>query len=545
MSSERKDLRYFLSFLRRRKWEIVFPTAALLGLTALIISMIAPAFRSTATILIEEQEIPSELVRSTISSYADQRIQVISRQVVTRANLQQIIRKYNLYPRQPEGALPEAVIQKVRKNINLEMLSAEVTDKRSGSKTTAAIAFVLSYEGETAKQAQEVTGELVSLYLGENLKARQQQAADAARLLGEEARRLEAQITEIEKNLALFKERNAGQLPELAQVNLQLRERSEAEILETERQITGLLQRQADLETQLSLLKPHAPGVSASGERLLEPEERLRLAQAQYASLSGIYSPDHPDVQRLKREIEGLQRQVVSDRTPLDQAREIERVARELAALRQRYAEEHPDVIKLKAQLEALQNSQASSPPSVTASLESRGKRADNPAYITVRTQLASLRTELSGARARQSELRVKLLEYERRLRETPQAERQYQDITRERENATRRYQEVRAKLMEAQVAQTLERDSKAERFSVLEPPNLPERPVRPNRLALAMLGSFLAVGAGLAFAGIREALDNTIHNVDQLAAALRAPVLAAIPRVRIPKRTARKLQSL
>jgi len=197
--------------------------------------------------------------------------------------------------------------------------------------------------------------------------------------------------------------------------------------------------------------------------------------------------------------------------------------------LRERYSEEHPDLVRIKSKLAEL-TPIANDKLSGSAIDMRQPPQADNPVYITLRGQIASTQAEIASIRGRQNQLRLRLAEYDRRLRETPQAEREYMDITRERENATRRYQEVKAKLMEAQVAQSLEKDRKAEQFTVIEPPNLPEKPVRPNRTALALLGAALSLGVGMAIGGVREAMDKTIHSASQLAAASRTPVLASIP---------------
>lgn len=540
--SAQPDFLSFLSFLSRRRWQILLPTLLLLALSAAIIKVLPPTYRSSATILIEEHEIPAELVGSTFSSYADQRIQVISRQVMTRANLRQIIEKFDLNPIQRKNGTSDSVIERVRGNINLEMLSAEYTDRRSGNKTSATIAFVLSYNGESAEQAQAVTGELVSLYLKENLKSRQQQTADTERFLGQEAARLEAQIAEIEQNLAHFKERNAGQLPEQTQVNLQMRERAELDLVEGDRQITALMQRRTELETQLAQSKPYVPAVSPTGERVLDSAERLRLTRLQYESLLGIYSPDHPDVLRLKQQIEGLQKQLSSNRIASPQALDLQRLRGELAALRERYSEEHPDVVAIKSNIAELA-SIVDAMGSVSESDMRPLPQADNPVYVTLRGQIAAAQVEITGIRARQSQMRLRLAEYDRRLREAPQAEREYMDITRERENATRRYQEVKAKLMGAQVAKSLETDSKTEQFTIIEPPNLPEKPIRPNRMALSLLAGLLSLGVGVAIAGIRETVDRTVQSANQLTATLGLPVLATIPDFGASRARRRKFQ--
>jgi hypothetical protein len=144
-----------------------------LFLISVAVAVLLPSVTQVlATILIEQQEMPADLVRSTISSYADQRIQVISQQVMTRANLMRVIEKYNLYPRYRASKTTEDLLERLSKDIKLDILRADVVDQRSGAKTNTTIAFSLSYEGEAPAVAQRVANELVSLFLGENIKNR-------------------------------------------------------------------------------------------------------------------------------------------------------------------------------------------------------------------------------------------------------------------------------------------------------------------------------------------------------------------------------------
>src|SRR6266571_1103827 len=99
MEEQTKDFNDYVLMFRRRRKPMLFAAGCLLLVAAAVALLWPPTYRSTATILIEEQEIPQDLVRSTISSYADQRIQVISQQVMTRANLMLIVEKYGLYSR--------------------------------------------------------------------------------------------------------------------------------------------------------------------------------------------------------------------------------------------------------------------------------------------------------------------------------------------------------------------------------------------------------------------------------------------------------------
>ena len=515
----------FLSFLTRRKWEIVLVSGTLLTLAAIVIAQLPRSYRSNATVLIEEPAVAPGAAAAEIG--ADERLQVISRQVVARGSIQQLIDKFNLDPDGRRPA-PEGFIQGIRRNITFEMLDAEVTNKRSGSKTTTTIAFTVGYEGRSPEQARQVTSELVSMFIQENARTQMQQVSDAGRVLSEEAGRLEAQMNEISENLTRFKERNAGQTPEMAQTNLQLRERTEAELMENARRITSLAQRKVELETQLNMVKPE-PVITPTGDRILSADERLRVARTQLAALSAVYSAEHPDVDRLRREIAALER-IATATSASAESPELPKLRAELSTLRQRYSEVHPDVTKVRERIRALESMRA------TAGSPTTDGRAENPAYIAISGQLSAAQSELVSANARQGELRAKLAEYDRRLKDAPKAEREYGDITRERENLSRRYQDVRAKLMEVEAARKLKRESKTESFSILEPPSLPERAAKPNVIALSLLAILLSVAAGLGVAGVREAMDTTIADADQLAGQIGVPVLARIPEMRVAR---------
>jgi len=97
-------------------------------------------------------------------------------------------------------------------------------------------------------------------------------------------------------------------------------------------------------------------------------------------------------------------------------------------------------------------------------------------------------------------------------------------------QNNTVRYQEIRAKQLQAQIAQELEKDSKGERFEIIEPPILPQEPVSPNRPAILFLSFVLALGCGIGYAAVAESLDDAVHGGKSLAFTLGAAPLAVIP---------------
>jgi len=414
----------------------------------------------------------------------------------------------------------------MRKNIGLNMIEASVVDPRSGRPMTATIAFKLSFSGEHPAQVQKVTNELMSLYLKENLKERSEQANATYLFLKGESERLEKEVSALQEKLAAFKEQHANSLPELQQLNQSMLERTETEISNIENQIRVQEQSRVYLKSQLSLLKPF------ESDTTLDPRTRLQTLRAQYLSLLARYSTDHPDVIRTRREIEGLEKETGKVDSTAEQLKQIELLRGELGTLREKYSPEHPDVIKLTRQIEALEQSVANSPEETTRPPAPATENADNPAYIQIQTQIKAVNSEISSLRNKQARLKEKQTDYEQRLVETPQVEREYFFLRRDLRDTLNEHENIRTKLISAEIAQELEKDSKGERFVIIEPPILPQEPVSPNRPAILFLSLALALGAGIGYAALRESLDDRVRSSKALSFAVGATPLAVIPYV-------------
>lgn len=526
-----KNLQDYIDAFRRRRAQIAATFVLIFGLGLITALAWPPTYRSQATILIEEQQIPSELVQSTVTSYASQRIETIKQRVITRSNLNDIIQKYNLYEKERNRDTMEEVLELMRKDIEQEMISAEVVDPRTGRPTAATIAFYLAYQSEDPEKAQKVASELTTLYLQENIKTRASKAQETLSFLSDEANRLNQQIKDLEKQLAAFKESNAESLPELQTLVREQIDRVERDLADTASQIRAIDDRRFYLQGQLGQLDPYGQDVN------LSPGARLKALRTQYASTIARYSEDHPDVTRLKREIESLEReigQVDSKEALLEQ---IAALKTERASLRDKYSEEHPDVVRLNRELEGLEKALATAPTNA----QNAQRSPDNPAYVTLQAQLNAADSEIRSLQTKRQELEAKRSEYEQRLIAMPQVESQFRNIARDLENATVKYQEIRAKQMQAQIAQQLESESKGERFTLIEPPALPEEPIKPNRMAIIFLSIILALGAGLGYAAIAEGLDASVRGAKGIFATLQVAPLAIIPYLANDQETARQ----
>jgi len=522
---EEKGLQDYLGILRRNKNKML-----LIGVVAFILTVIVavkwPAtYKSTATILIEQQEIPQDLVRSTVTSFADQRIQVISQRVMSSMNLKKIVDKFKLYQKEQKTDPISVVLEEMRDNINLAMVSADVVDPITGRPMQATIAFTLSFESKSAKKAQQVANELVNLYLNENLKRRTEIATEATSFLGIEAKKLGQLMSSLENKLAIFKEANEASLPELQSLNMSLMDRTEQQLMETSRQISSADDRVVYLEAELSQMEPNMTVFSETGQRIYGSRDRLKTLEAQVVTLKAKYAANHPDVIKMQKEIAALEEEV-GGVDKLELVKQLKDKQAELTQLSDRYSIDHPDVKELKQQVASL-NEALNRPVKAKKQID---VKPDNPAYIQLLAQLNVAKVERATMKALKNKLATKLERYEQGLLKAPQVERQYLEMTREYDNTLLKFREVKAKQMEADMAQAMEKDRKAERFSLIEPPIYPEEPFKPNRKAIVFLGFILSLGLAVAFAIVKEALSSAVYGSRVIMAITGEQPLVIIP---------------
>jgi polysaccharide biosynthesis transport protein len=521
----------------RNYWRHKGISSLVAGLLTLVTVGIAllwpPTYQSGGTILIEQQEIPQELVRSAVTSFADQRVQVISQRVMTTQNLLSLIERYDLYPSIRQSKPREVLLQRMRDDIALKMISADVIDPRSGRPMQATIAFNVSYKSRSPELALKVASDLTSLYLNENLTSRTRLAEQTSTFFTEEASRQQARITELDQKLSDFKQKNQDRLPELQQLNEQEAQRTELDFRDAQNRVAAIDSQKVLLQSQLAQINPTMQVYSDTGLRVMNTEDRLKALKSQLASLKARYSPDYPDLINTQREVDGLEKQVQSDDGTSDLARQLADAQAQLAKVQEKYTPEHPDVIRLTHQVEGLQKAVAAAPPAGTSVKDKERAHADNPAYIQVKGQFDALTVERESAIKKRDELHAKLDDFERRLAQEPAVERQYRELARDLESAQLKYQEMLSKQTEAQVTQNLEAEHKGERFTMIEPPLPPEKPISPNRSLILMLGLIVSLGGGVGAAFTRDSLDQSVRSAYDVRSLLSVPPLAVIPVIR------------
>lgn len=523
---------YFAGLNRQRK-PIIFAAGVILLLALLAALFLPPTYSSTATILIEEQEIPEDMVRSTITSFATEQIEIIRQRALTQQNIMGIVEKYSIYDKGELARITRAEIaNEFIEAVNLELLNTEVIDPRSGRPTEATIAFKLEFKADSPQKALNVTNELVNLFLNENLRIRSAKASSTSDFLRKEADDLSREVETLEKEISRFKAEHQSALPENFQINLQNVTRYQSQLLAAQSQLQQIEERIPQIEAQLATTSSYAPTVLASGESVLGDVDRLKALQSDYRRKAARYSSNHPDLIALNREIDLLASQVGHSGDKNDLLKLVASRKNELLSLKSKYADDHPEVLAqehLIDQLERQVSKLGDSEPDVAP---------DNPAYIMMDNQLKALQMEKAALQGQVTQLGAQIEALNQAALQAPTVEREYNNLIRNRDVATAKYLDLRVKLKEAELASELEEGRMAQRFTLIDPPTLPEKPVSPNRIAIMFLGAVLAAGAGLGMALLLEAMDQSIRSTRKVSELMGLAPLVTIPYIETPAET-------
>ena len=473
MSSEPNPMLQYLDAALRRKWLLILPTLIALPLAVYLAFVLTPLYESETTILVEPQQIPENYVQSTVTGSVQDRLNIIGQQILSRTRLETVIQQFDLYPDMRRRMHMEDVIQAMRKNIRVEVIEGR-GGRRGGE--GAAAAFKLAFMHEDPSVAQQVTMNLASMYIVENLKIRENLARETRSFLDNQLQDMERQLKTLEEAMRVFKQEHMGELPQQLEANLRTMEQLQVQRTSLQTSLRDAEARQISLEQQLADTPRYLLGDDTSREDLLR---QLQRSRQQLASLLTRYTDQYPDVVRLRNEIRDLEERMLGeewDRDELDEALPL------------------------------------------------------NPLYVRIQNQLSENRTEVRGLRSSIAEINNRMQTLERRVENVPKREQELMSLTRDYETIKQSYDRLMERKISASIAESLESRQKSEQFRILDPANYPQRPVKPDRRKILAMGLVAGLGFGGGLVAFREFLDRSYRRVEDVRNALALPLLGVIP---------------
>ncbi len=529
--SETIDFKQIKGIFRRRYQIFLISFFVILVAGGIIAIVWPPSYVSTSVILIENQKIPQEYVQSTITSFVEERLAGITQEVMSRSRLMEIINEFGLYQDMREKYTSEEIIEEMRENIHFEPRTEPVIDRRTGRATEATIYFTLSFEGKDPVKVQKVANVLASLYLQLNLKSREERASSTTEFLKEELERLQGEMDSYEEKISSFKAQHIGELPEYSASNLQALNQLDTQLERLGAQMNSLEERKILLEGQLAVTDPLMPIQTSDGKSMMNPGDRLKYLRMELISMGSRLSKDHPDYIRLKEEIEELEKHSGSAGSYTEAVKRLEALKTELAEAKGQMGDKHPEVVRLKTEIEEL-SKQIDEGVLSKASEKDGSMMPDNPSYINLMTQINSTDNEISNLEKQKKILEAQVNDYKKMIANAPVIEKEYNKLMLENAMAKQKYTELSSKYNSAEVAQGMERSDSAEKFRIIDPAQLPEKPDSPNRIAILLISLVLALGAGTGVAAVIENLDDSVKSQEALQRLTGVPVLSVINRI-------------
>jgi uncharacterized protein involved in exopolysaccharide biosynthesis len=521
------SLQDYWSVLRRRRFAMSWVFLAVLTLVIAVLVFIPERYRSSAVIFIESPEVKGSLIPTTVQvSSTDLRIDRIRDKVLKTENLVPLIEEFSLY----RDVDPEDRPSAMREDIDTPRILDSENGPRQQLTVGETIGFEVAYRHVSPAIAQKVASRLADMFVQENIASRTETVTETSRFLQTQAEVLKAELARTEQALAEFKRLHAGTLPADKQLNEQLLDRTERDLEAVEREMRTLQDRKNLYTTQLARTPKSVTLYGEKGDPILGSDERLELLRREYVTMAARYSPEHPDLVKLRKEIELLSADGTVTAGTEDLQLEIDEKRAELESLRQRYAEDHPDIKRLERTLDGLLE-QLKNAPKTPGKLGS-GRAPNNPDYLELQTQIGNVDTELVALRRERDEYRERITDYETRLARAPETERELLTLTRDYEIAGHDYDEIRKKQAEAERAIVIEDQQRAERYVLQRDAYLPTSPAQPTHLTLLVMGIFLGLTAAFGTGLLIEAFDNTVRGVRDIRNMFAAPPIAIVPMI-------------
>lgn len=457
----------------RRRWLIMVPFSIALIIGIYFAVVLPRVYEAKTMILVEGQRVPQNYVQSVVTEDTSQRITTISQQILSRTNLEKIIKDFNLFSApQLSQMYIEDKVANLRKRISIDV----IRDARRATE-----AFTISFKDRDPERVMRVANGLATYFIDENLKARESQATGTSDFLESELETMRLRLEQLEEKIKNYRKTNMGELPEQLETNLRILERMQEDLSDRQQSLRDARSRLSGLQTQASSREPSVVvigGNQQSNEGTSSPAE----LRSQLEALQSRYTEKHPDILRLKKQIADLEANANANAAQNSESAMLNRVPFEM---RQQISEAQREVQLIESEIEAL---------------------------------------------------RVQIADYQKRVENIPKREQELLGLRRDYENIQTTYESLLTRKLEADIAVNMERKQKGEQFRIVDPAMVPQRPIEPDlkKLFLFTIAAGLGLGAGIAL--LLEFGIPSYRRPDEIEAQYQIPVLVSIPKLMQPK---------
>ena len=474
-----KILTNILEIGLRRKWWLIITSLIAFSVSFLVANSLPDVYEANSLILVEPQRVPTEYVRPVMTGSARSWLSTIRQQILSRSLLQKVVEEFGIGKVKPSDQ-PQTLVQKIRARLGFPQKQNPKTQEEIIREMRENIlidtvgarsdidAFTLSFKHGDPQIAMLVTERLASNFIEANLEVREKFIEDTSEFLELELQRTRKSLEDHERKVGEYRNKYKGELPSQLTANLRTLDRLQLDIDTTRRSIKESKSQKAVLKKELASGNPFSGASGSLGVQLVQLRQRL-------ADLKSRYKDNYPDVILTQQEIERV--------------------------------------------VTRLSQKPTTSSPSEFEAMSHEGRKS-----------LRIIEMDLQKLLDKEETLSEKIALYEMRVDQAPLREQELMRLQRDYENTKSSYQSLLSKRLSARISENLEKRQKGEQFRMIDPPQLPTKPIKPNRPRIILLGLVAGLGLGIGLVILREQMDTSFHRQEDLEIATGFPVIASIP---------------
>ncbi|MEM8499272.1 MAG: hypothetical protein AAF542_14700 [Pseudomonadota bacterium] len=477
-------------------------------------------FVSTSSIMLEREGIYSAASNTGSQDVLSLRMHAIIKTILSTNSVKAILEEYELIN---ENSSPQEInteISNFRGAANFEFDNVSVLRENTGREGLYSMGMTVSYESTSPDFSYQMTNELTNRLLGNNAGKLTEESQLRLDFLQGKLDQVGLKLTAAEDELTEFKEENALSLPEMQPIAIRRIDDIRDRILQSDDRMKVLRDRADEIDAQLASVSLDSTVFSTDGQRIVSAQDQLELLLLEYASTKDKYSPNHPDRIEMEEKIAALRSHVGSggeEGLELD----LSLARQELAALKNRYSAQHPDVAAQEEKI-AYMESQLRAGKGRT---KKQVGATTNPIYNNLLARKRGVTGEISLERQSLVNLNEQLADIESRIQQMPAVERKMRNLVTVRDRIEKRYKALEEEIGQLDSTSDMQEAELFERFILLEAPDVPLVPSKPNKQVLIPLLFIFSLGLAYLAVFIRQFAQAKIFGSEDVEKVTDLPV--------------------
>jgi polysaccharide chain length determinant protein (PEP-CTERM system associated) len=461
----------YVDLVLRKRYVVLAIALIVLSLFTWGSFFIPKVYEASSTVLIEKSSIIEPLVLGEGAPRGSEGLSNLQNNITSRSVIEKVVKKLGMNATAASPSQNDQIIAALRRNLTVTV---------PGSRTKGADMFIVSYQGSDPVRVRDVVNAVVREFINETLGFKKSDVSGAYEFIQGQLIEYKEKLEESDKATREFKERNPNMVPQSETSLVGRIENYQTARIEAEIKLKELTRKRENLQRQLSGEKELTVAmVTNEGS----PQGRLNYLNNQLIILMTKYTESHPEVIKVRNEIE-----------------------------------------ELKIQIAQAKTTQALGGGPETSTL--------NPIYQQLREELARTDAEVESLRARAAEIARQQHEGERIFGRMPKEQEEWTKLQRDRNVYQKIYDDLLQKLETARVSRELESSKDTGAFKILDAAVAPTLPIKPNRVQMILLGIFLGVAGGLGSVIGLDLLNKSFKDVTSIESNLKLPVLVTIPKI-------------